>query len=937
MGLLHGGVDVVGRHTDKDSRIGAGQWPQQAYYLPGQVLGPPRMGRQARQSPAGKMLPRRLWAKTIYNQAIAFQSMQTFGQRTRGVEMKYSVAGRGIGRLIVLIGLLFGAAGTGLAQSDSGAPAAGPAFTGVLTIIWGDSRDGTATVAFYLNMADGRRRELSLASTAVDDDLWRLNGHPVTVYTTGDQAREASPVVPLLVARIVANGRATENDRLAGELPYLSLLCAFPNGDGSFESPTFYREMYGNDAPQLGHYWDDLSYGAVSLAGSDVAGPFAMPHPFAAYGIPEAEDLQRLGADCIAAADPTVDFSAFHGVNLMFNVTSAVWAVAWGGAWSGVIEGAQRSIAASWLPTWAWSDISVVAHEMGHTFGLPHSSGPYGYTYDNPYDVMSDDRYPCYAHNQHDDIYGCVGQQTIGYHKRMLGWLAAGDIATAGAGDQTIKLDLLAAGDNGPPRLIVVPVIDNPSLVYTIEARQTTGYDSGVPGAGVVIHRVDHLSAFHAILMDGDGNGHTTDDGVYWEVGEVFAVADDGITITVAAATPTGYEVDVHVAAPPPFTNCAAQAERLSAAECAALVALYNQTNGPQWTDRAGWLTLPNPCHWHGVDCARRSEPDGPAYAVTGLALRKNGLEGPIPTELADLPALFILDLSNNRLVGPLPPELSRLTQLTELLLGGHNRLTGGIPPEWGRLSNLTSLVLSTDDENGGLSGPIPEELRSLDNLVTFVVSQQDLSGPIPAFLGEMTTIMSLGFDGNRFEGLLPASLGNLAELRALNVRDNPLSGGIPHAYMAINSLIYLETEGTGLCLPPDAAFQAWIGTVIANHDDIFCDTSLAVSYGDGAPGSRFALRGVAFPPNVPVTVAINGVGIGQVQTDEFGEASFLLDTEEADEGRYDVSVRAEDNAVFTIRLYDDRPLRPGEEGPALAIPSGTAAYELFAPAVYGP
>jgi len=86
-----------------------------------------------------------------------------------------------------------------------------------------------------------------------------------------------------------------------------------------------------------------------------------------------------------------------------------------------------NTIPTSWLLTWAWGDISVVAHEMGHTFGLPHLSGPYSFVCDNPCDVMSADSYPCNAHNQYDDTYGCAGQQTIGRHKAMLGWLACAD------------------------------------------------------------------------------------------------------------------------------------------------------------------------------------------------------------------------------------------------------------------------------------------------------------------------------------------------------------------------------------------------------------------------------------------------------------------------------------------------------------------------------
>src|SRR5262245_57468255 len=41
--------------------------------------------------------------------------------------------------------------------------------------------------------------------------------------------------------------------------------------------------------------------------------------------------------------------------------------------------------------------------------------------------------------------------------------------------------------------------------------------------------------------------------------------------------------------------------------ECAALVDLYNATDGPHWIDDAGWLTTVSavaPCDWHGVVCA---------------------------------------------------------------------------------------------------------------------------------------------------------------------------------------------------------------------------------------------------------------------------------------------------------------------------------------------
>jgi hypothetical protein len=42
----------------------------------------------------------------------------------------------------------------------------------------------------------------------------------------------------------------------------------------------------------------------------------------------------------------------------------------------------------TWLPPFAFGH-DWVTHEMGHGFGMPHSSGPYSATYDSEWDVMS--------------------------------------------------------------------------------------------------------------------------------------------------------------------------------------------------------------------------------------------------------------------------------------------------------------------------------------------------------------------------------------------------------------------------------------------------------------------------------------------------------------------------------------------------------------------
>ena len=143
--------------------------------------------------------------------------------------------------------------------------------------------------------------------------------------------------------------------------------------------------------------------------------------------------------------------------------------------------------------------------------------------------------------------------------------------------------------------------------------------------------------------------------------------------------------------------------------ECRALVALYNSTDGPHWTNRNGWLVTNTPCTtpWYGIVCA--------SDRVNILGLRYNGLSGAIPAQLGDLTSLGVLDLAANGLSGAIPAQLGNLTSLKELHLR-ENQISGAIPPQLGNLTNLTSLSLY----NNRLSGAIPPQLGELTSLQHF-------------------------------------------------------------------------------------------------------------------------------------------------------------------------------------------------------------------------
>ena len=178
-----------------------------------------------------------------------------------------------------------------------------------------------------------------------------------------------------------------------------------------------------------------------------------------------------------------------------------------------------------------------------------------------------------------------------------------------------------------------------------------------------------------------------------------------------------------------------------------ALIALYNATNGDQWTRNDGWLSNNPLKHWRGVtvdDFGR----------VIRLGLGSNDMQGKIPPELRHLTALQTLHLSDNSLSGEIPPELGQLSDLTELWLGD-NELSGEIPPQLGQLAKLEYLDLLLNQ----LSGKIPPELGNLTNLKQLLLNNNQLSGQIPPELGNLTGLESvsiLDISDNQLTGCVP-------------------------------------------------------------------------------------------------------------------------------------------------------------------------------------
>lgn len=99
----------------------------------------------------------------------------------------------------------------------------------------------------------------------------------------------------------------------------------------------------------------------------------------------------------------------------------------------------------------------------------------------------------------------------------------------------------------------------------------------------------------------------------------------------------------------------------------------------------------------------------------------------------------------------------------------------------------------------------------------------------------------------------------------------------------------------------------------------------LTVNESSGAPGSLFAFTLSDYPPLTTATVYVNGEALGQIEIDDQGGATFVLNTKGASPGTYNVTLEVDSNASATasIELVEDGETvtpPPGFEGPTVHV-----------------
>jgi len=188
-----------------------------------------------------------------------------------------------------------------------------------------------------------------------------------------------------------------------------------------------------------------------------------------------------------------------------------------------------------------------------------------------------------------------------------------------------------------------------------------------------------------------------------------------------------------------------------------ALKALYESTNGDNWSIRVGWDSIidnhSKPPLNYDLSTLQGVKLDE-YERVVELDLSNNGLTGIIASELCNLTNLKILKLHFNQIRGRIPLWLGLLTKLEDLFLDNNN-LVGNIPTELGRLYSLK--VLNLQDNN--LTGVIPDELGSLSKLETLNLHNNHFSGNLPTVLINLLSLNYLAVNNNNLSGCYPSEL----------------------------------------------------------------------------------------------------------------------------------------------------------------------------------
>lgn len=374
--------------------------------------------------------------------------------------------------------------------------------------------------------------------------------------------------------------RATEVHTQTISKKYVTILAKFPDFAGTEpHTKSWYEGSFTTAAPRFGHFINEVTFGQWDLNGSIFVGWVTLPHNRDYYisgtGGGQTGDWPKLIADATAAVDAQVDFRNFDGINVFENVPTGDPGHGSGGRSTFTLDGTTRvwGFTIDNPPAQGENVLGICGHEMGHSFGLPHTSGPYGNAYDSRWDTMSTGS----NGNNQDSTYGAPPVEYTAYDRDRLGVMPANRIYNAFPGtSRTIRLERLES-PTASGYLMARVFKGSGANYYTVESRMNVGpYDNvgnfSMPGEAVLINDIDEFriatnSTYGttelrpSFVVDPDNDSDPNDFGAnapndaQWKVGETYSDPTNGISIRVDAIGASYFTVTITVDSSTPWPN----------------------------------------------------------------------------------------------------------------------------------------------------------------------------------------------------------------------------------------------------------------------------------------------------------------------------------------------------------------------------------------------
>lgn len=305
----------------------------------------------------------------------------------------------------------------------------------------------------------------------------------------------------------------------------------------------------------LTDYYDEVSYSSLTITG-DVTNWLPLSNTKSFYGNDSDNGIDdyhsarsQIVTDAFDAADLYVDFSAYDDFFIVHVGENQYLSGDQYDTWSH-----------SYVPddglTWNYDGVtidkvSIVAEleefgiycrEFGRQNNLPYLNDSHGvYNYVDDWALMDSG-----AWNGND---GDSPAQLTGYSRKFFGFINDSQIRVIE--DETILITNLSTIEQATEEnlLIKLPLQDSKHY-YLIEAREQTGYDTALPGQGVLIYKVDETKSSGAgivKLMDSRDSTSTKNDADFdtpsSEAVSVFKDELNEIMVIISSETGSVYEV----------------------------------------------------------------------------------------------------------------------------------------------------------------------------------------------------------------------------------------------------------------------------------------------------------------------------------------------------------------------------------------------------------